>query len=326
VENINENVIYGGNALEQGIIFSSRVGTKFGVKIGTVEHYGVAIRATADEDIQILTKKIQPIDKFGSYPILKKIYKFFSIPSGSSNFLKAILAMLRENKGVLNDDLHVDIIGNNLKKRFNKYIIICLLACIFLGVIPALLISQLPVASLLMTGILEASLVPILILVLLFGGFKVLTKHRNIPKYHGAEHMAINCLRAKKPLTLENVKKSSRIGVCCGTCYVSMLILMYILSCVFVFYFVQIDNTFTRATLRILILPIVYLIITNIFRLTVYSKSKVIQLFLNVWCMPALWLQRVFMTAEPNDEHISVAIAGLSSLLKINNDNGIKFS
>ena len=68
--------------------------------------------------------------------------------------------------------------------------------------------------------------------------------------YHGAEHKTINCLEHGEELTVENVKKYSRIHKRCGT---SFLLIVMIISMIFFF-----QKSPILPTLRFLITPILW--------------------------------------------------------------------
>ncbi len=71
--------------------------------------------------------------------------------------------------------------------------------------------------------------------------------------YHGAEHKCINCIEHGLPLTVENVKKSSREHKRCGT---SFLLFVMIVGIVLLF-FVRADSVIMRVVLRIALLPVI---------------------------------------------------------------------
>ena len=50
---------------------------------------------------------------------------------------------------------------------------------------------------------------------------------RRVYMYHGAEHKCINCIERGRPLTVRNVKKSSRKHKRCGTSFLLFVMLVY---------------------------------------------------------------------------------------------------
>ena len=61
---------------------------------------------------------------------------------------------------------------------------------------------------------------------------------KRVYMYHGAEHKCINCIEQGMDLTVENVRKSSRLHKRCGT---SFLLIVMLISIVF-FLFIRVDN------------------------------------------------------------------------------------
>ena len=71
--------------------------------------------------------------------------------------------------------------------------------------------------------------------------------------YHGAEHKCINCIEHGLPLTVENVRKSSRQHKRCGT---SFLFLVLAISIVLLL-LIRVDSAVMRVVVRILLLPVI---------------------------------------------------------------------
>ncbi len=123
--------------------------------------------------------------------------------------------------------------------------------------------------------------------------------------YHGAEHKTINCLESGDPLTVDNIRKHSRLHKRCGT---SFLLIVMIIS-IIVFLFVRVDTLWLRFVSRILLVPVVAGISYEFIRLAGRSDSKLV----NVLSRPGLCLQYL-TTKEPDDSMIEVAIASVESI------------
>ena len=117
--------------------------------------------------------------------------------------------------------------------------------------------------------------------------------------YHGAEHKCINCVEHGLPLTVENVRISSKEHKRCGTSFMLFVMLISI----FVFMFLQMDNVVLRMLSRIVFIPVIAGISYEVLRLAGNSDSPLI----NAVSRPGLWLQGL-TTAEPTDDMIEVAI------------------
>lgn len=120
--------------------------------------------------------------------------------------------------------------------------------------------------------------------------------------YHGAEHKCINCVEHGLPLTVENVRISSKEHKRCGT---SFMLIVMVLS-IFIFMFLRIDNLLLRMLSRVLLVPFIAGISYEFIRLAGRSENPVV----NSLSRPGLWLQGL-TTKEPEDSMIEVAIAAV---------------
>lgn len=125
--------------------------------------------------------------------------------------------------------------------------------------------------------------------------------------YHGAEHKTINCLEHEEELTVENVKKYSRLHKRCGTSFLFIVMIISIL----VFSFVSADTIMMKVVSRLLLVPVVAGISYEILKLAGKSNSKLIS-----WLTyPGIMLQKL-TTREPEDDMIEVAIVATKGVLE----------
>ncbi len=125
-------------------------------------------------------------------------------------------------------------------------------------------------------------------------------------EYHGAEHKSIHCYEHDEPLTVENVKKYSRLHPRCGT---SFLFIVMIVS-IIVFSFITWRNVWMRLSIRLLLLPLVAGISYEIIKFAGRSNHPLIQLI----SKPGLLLQKL-TTREPDDSQLEVAIKALQGVI-----------
>lgn len=123
--------------------------------------------------------------------------------------------------------------------------------------------------------------------------------------YHGAEHKCINCVEHDLPLTVENVRKSSRYHKRCGT---SFIFIVFIISVV-LFMFIRTDNPGLKLLFRLLLMPVIAGISYEFLRLGGRSDNVVV----NALSQPGLWVQRL-TTKEPDDSMIEVGITSVRSV------------
>ena len=136
-------------------------------------------------------------------------------------------------------------------------------------------------------------------------GISLMEDIKRVYMYHGAEHKCINCIEHGLPLTVENVRKSSKEHKRCGT---SFLLIVVVISTL-VFMFVRTDTLWLRMVSRILLLPVVTGLSYEFLRLAGRSESRIVDLL----SRPGLMLQGL-TTKEPEDDMIEVAIASVEAV------------
>ncbi len=124
--------------------------------------------------------------------------------------------------------------------------------------------------------------------------------------YHGAEHKSIHCYESGEELTIENVRKYSRLHPRCGT---SFLLIVMVISMI-VFYFISSENIFIRLLLRLALLPVVAGISYEIIKFAGRHDNW----FTSIISAPGKWFQYI-TTNEPDDSQIEVAIASLKAVM-----------
>ena len=145
---------------------------------------------------------------------------------------------------------------------------------------------------------------------------------KRVFSYHGAEHKTIRCYEAGLPLTVENVRKQTRLHPRCGTSF--LLVVMVISILVFsvassallaVFPALEaIRGTFGYRLLmiafKLLLLPVVVGITYEINRWCGRHDNW----FTKMLSAPGMWMQN-FTTNEPDDSMIEVGIAAVQAVL-----------
>ena len=145
-------------------------------------------------------------------------------------------------------------------------------------------------------------------LALFMGYMLLISRMKDIQRtfmYHGAEHKCINCIEQGMDLTVENVRKSSRLHKRCGT---SFLLIVMLISIVF-FLFIRVDNRILQLLLRLVLIPVIAGVSYEFIRLAGRSDHMLVNLF----SKPGLLLQRI-TTREPDDSMIEVGIASVEAV------------
>ena len=128
---------------------------------------------------------------------------------------------------------------------------------------------------------------------------------RRLYRYHGAEHKCINCIEKGRPLTVNNVMRSSRLHRRCGTSFIFFVLFISII----LFFFIRVDNTLQKVALRILLMPVVAGISYEIIRLAGRSNN----IFVLLISAPGMLIQRM-TTKEPDRSMAEVAIAAVEAV------------
>ncbi|MCT4596836.1 MAG: DUF1385 domain-containing protein [Vallitalea sp.] len=131
-------------------------------------------------------------------------------------------------------------------------------------------------------------------------------------QYHGAEHKSINCLEHEEELTVENIKKHSRLHKRCGTNFLLIVVLMSIL----VLMIIDVRTFWLRLAVRLLCLPLIAGLSYEVIKWLGRSDSWIARLV----SKPGLWLQNL-TTREPDDSQIEVAIAALKGVLNTDEED-----
>lgn len=128
---------------------------------------------------------------------------------------------------------------------------------------------------------------------------------KRVYMYHGAEHKCINCIEHGMPLTVDNVRISSKEHKRCGTSFMLLVMCISIL----ILMLVRFDSRILRLVARIVLIPVIAGISFELLRLA-GTKENV---FTNVISKPGLLLQRL-TTKEPDDSMIEVGIASVEAV------------
>lgn len=136
-------------------------------------------------------------------------------------------------------------------------------------------------------------------------GISLMKDIQRVYMYHGAEHKCINCIEHGMDLTVENVKKSSRLHKRCGTSFLFFVVIVSVI----LFIFIRVESPVLRVAVRILLIPLIAGISYELIRLAGRSEGKIIGLL----SKPGMLLQKL-TTREPDDDMIEVGIASVEAV------------
>jgi len=136
----------------------------------------------------------------------------------------------------------------------------------------------------------------------------MLLKSKSLFSYHGAEHKAAETYDAGKELSLQNVKKSSRISAHCGSNLAIFFVVIYSLS--LLFYHINLTINFLLG----------WSIAYELFRIDGGEQKPGISLFYKI----SFYLQDHILTREPTDQQIEVAILAIITLADMETDSSLR--
>ncbi|MEI6100654.1 MAG: DUF1385 domain-containing protein, partial [Eubacteriales bacterium] len=130
-------------------------------------------------------------------------------------------------------------------------------------------------------------------------------------QYHGAEHKSIFAFEAGDELSVENVRRYSRLHPRCGTSF--LLIVMLVSIAVFSL-IPKLWPFYLKAGSRIVLLPMIAGISYEFLK---WSASHDNHPLIKMIITPGLALQRL-TTREPDDSQLEVAIRAMNEALEVN--------
>lgn len=290
----------GGQAVIEGVMMKNR------------NTYAVAVRKPNGE-IEIDTEEyvgILPGSKLKEIPFVRGIFNFVdSLVLGMKTLTWSASFYEDEEPQETKTDKVMDKV---FKEKAESVLMGCTVAFSIVMAVAIFMVLPYFITSLFSKYVRNASLqailegvIRILIFVLYVVGISAMKDIRRVYQYHGAEHKCINCIEKGRPLTVKNVRRSSRQHKRCGTSF--MLFVMFV--SVILFFFIRTDNMIMRVVYRIVLIPVVAGISYEIIRLAGRSENILVRIL----SAPGMWLQRL-TTKEPDDDMIEVAIASVEAV------------
>lgn len=154
-------------------------------------------------------------------------------------------------------------------------------------------------------GVVKISL--FLLYILIIG---LLPDIREVFRYHGAEHKAVNCFEAGKKLDVRSARPYSVVHPRCGTTFVIVVLLFSILVYLFIPSSLSLGGKYLW---RLALLPLIAGISYEIIRLGVRFWGNAI---VRAVMSPCLVVQRL-TTRQPRDDQLEVGLAALDAVVKL---------
>ncbi len=287
----------GGEAVLEGVMMRNR------------RYYAIAVRKP-DGTIDVKRRKLKydPHDTIRRIPFIRGVISFVDSLMLGMDVLSYSSSFYEEEEETKLDRVLKKVFGKNTENIVMGFTVFCSI------IFAVLLFMLLPYGASELLGryvenqslILLTEGVLRLVVFLLYVGLIALSKDiRRLYQYHGAEHKCINCIESGRPLTVKNVRKTTRFHKRCGTSFMLLIVMIGIILC----FFIRTDSVALRIIYRLLMIPLVAGISYELLRLA-GSKDSI---FLDIVSAPGLWLQRL-TTREPDDEMIEVAIASVEAV------------
>mgnify|MGYP002604838994 CR=1 FL=1 len=290
----------GGQAVLEGVMMKNR------------DKYAVAVRKPNGEiDVEVEEYKgVCGDKKFAKLPFIRGVFAFIDslilgmkVTTYSASFYEEEDEKPSKTEGKLEK-----LLGNKADDIMMPFtVILSVIIAVALFMLLPLFLSDLLgkyIRNASVIAIIEG-LIRILIFIAYIAGISLMKDIKRLYMYHGAEHKCINCIEKGRPLTVKDVKRSSRQHKRCGTSF----LLFVVLVSVIVFFFIRVDNMALKLVLRIALVPVIAGISYEIIRLAGRSDNIVVRII----SAPGLWMQKL-TTKEPDEDMIEVAIASVEAV------------
>ena len=289
----------------------------------------IVIRGKDGLVTEVSDRKLNPQNSFKSWPFFRGVFTFFDaqVTGVKALMRSADLAPEEYNEEPSKFDQWLERkLGN---EKFQQAV---LSVAVFLGLamsIGLFMLLPMVISSFFdrwIPNLLLLNLVEGIVRLCIFMGYMILVSRMNEMKrvfaYHGAEHKTIRCYEAGLPLTVENVRKMTRLHPRCGTSF--LLVVVIISTLVFsvassglltvVPALASMNGTFlyrlVMIVFKLLLLPVVVGITYEINR----WAGRHDNVLTRVISAPGMWMQN-FTTNEPDDSMIEVAILAVEAVL-----------
>ena len=291
----------GGQAVIEGIMMMNR------------NDYAVAVRKP-DQEIEVkrdryisITQKV----KLFSLPFVRGVFRFADSMIVGMKTLTYSASFFEDDEDSEPGKIE-QFLNRVLGEKLESALMALVMVLSFVMAIGIFMLLPLFIAGLFSSVIESERLMAVLegiIRILIFIAYiKLVSRMEDIRRtfmYHGAEHKCINCVEHGLPLTVENVRNSSKEHKRCGT---SFILIVMVISILF-FMVVRVDNVWMRFASRIVLVPVIAGVSYEILQLAGRSNSR----FMDLVSRPGMWMQGL-TTKEPDDSMIEVAIASTEAV------------
>lgn len=309
----------GGQALIEGIMMRGPRGAAMSVRLpdGSID--------TEYKDFKQIKEKV----KFLGWPLIRGVVSFIeSMILGYKCLMESAEKSGLETEETAQEDMSKldrwisDHFGPKLMGVISAVAMVLglLLAFALFFYLPALIFDGLNALArgemVALKGLIEGAM-RILIFIAYIAVVSQMKDIKRVFRYHGAEHKTIFCYEHGEELTVENVRKQSRLHPRCGTSFIFVILIISILvSSLLIFFFPSLGNPENRILwmcIKILTLPVTMGVGYEFIRYAGRHENWLTKIL----SAPGLWMQRL-TTAEPDDSMIEVGITAFQAVITDN--------
>lgn len=287
----------GGQAVLEGIMMKNKT------------RYAVAVRKP-DQEIEVCVKEYRGIIPWqGVYkiPFIRGIFNFIDSLVLGMKTLMYSASFFEEEEGEILTEKEAQKQEKQEKVVMGLTVAFSVVAAVGIFMVLPYFLSSLLRPYISSRGVLT-TLEGVIRMVVFLLYLSLISRMKDIQRtfmYHGAEHKCINCIEHGMPLTVENVRKSSRQHKRCGTSFLFFVMIVSIIVC----FFITAESQALKVGLRIALMPLIAGISYEIIRLAGNSENPLV----NALSQPGMWVQNM-TTKEPDDSMIEVAIRAVEEV------------
>lgn len=307
----------GGQALIEGIMMRGP------------EKDAVVVRTAEGLHLEVKDRKLSKPGTYKTWPFFRGIFNFFDAQVTGVKALMHSAELVPEEQQEQPGKFDLWLEKKLGNERFQKAIVAVAVALgLGLSVVLFFLLPMV-IASFFDRWIgsnLGVNLLEGLIRMMIFLIYMILISRmgemKRVFAYHGAEHKTIRCYEAGLPLTVENVRRQTRLHPRCGT---SFLLVVMVIS-ILVFSVASSALLAVVPALETMCGTFLYRLLMIVFKLLLLPLVVGITYEINRWAgrhdnaftriltAPGMWMQN-FTTNEPDDGMIEVGIAAVEAVL-----------
>ena len=268
----------GGQAVLEGIMMKNKT------------RYAVAVRKP-DQQIEVCVKEYKGIIPWqGVYkvPFIRGIFNFIDSLVLGMKTLTYSASFFEEEEGEVLTEQEAQKQEKQEKIMMGFTVAFSIVAAVGIFMVLPYFLSDLLKNYISSRGVLTAleGVIRMVVFLLYIGLISRMKDIQRTFMYHGAEHKCINCIEHGMPLTVENVRKSSRQHKRCGTSFLFFVMIVSIIFC----FFITAESQVLKVGIRIALMPVIAGVSYEI-----------------------MWVQ-MMTTKEPDDSMIEVAIRAVEEV------------